>query len=91
MEIPDFDIATQGEDIADAMAMARDAIQIMGTDMKQDGKPSPRRNWRRSCRKFQKVNVLRFRGMPVWYALFLDIMIEGYHKIEVVLSAKYIF
>ena len=26
VEIPDFDIATQGEDVVDAMEMARDAI-----------------------------------------------------------------
>ena len=30
VEIPDFDIATQGESVADAMEMARDAIGIMG-------------------------------------------------------------
>ena len=41
VEIPDFDIATQGEDIADAMAMARDAIGIMGIDMEDDGKQLP--------------------------------------------------
>ena len=41
VEIPDFDIATQGEDIADAMAMARDAIGIMGIDMEDDGKRLP--------------------------------------------------
>ena len=41
VEIPDFDIATQGEDIADAMAMARDAIGLMGIDMEDDGKQLP--------------------------------------------------
>lgn len=41
VEIPDFDMATQGEDIADAMAMARDAIGIMGIDMEDDGKRLP--------------------------------------------------
>lgn len=41
VEIPDFDMATQGEDIADAMAMARDAIGIMGIDMEDDGKILP--------------------------------------------------
>ena len=41
VEIPDFDMATQGEDIADAMAMARDAIGIMGIDMEDDGKQLP--------------------------------------------------
>ena len=41
VEIPDFDMATQGEDIADAMAMARDAIGIMGIDMEDEGKTLP--------------------------------------------------
>ena len=41
--VPDFDINTQGEDIADAMEMARDAIGLMGIDMEDDGEalPSP--------------------------------------------------
>lgn len=39
--IPDFDINTQGSDIADAMYMARDAIGLMGIDMEDDGKPLP--------------------------------------------------
>lgn len=40
--IPDFDIATQGKDIADAMYMARDAIGIMGIDLEDEGKNLPR-------------------------------------------------
>ncbi len=41
--VPDFDISTQGEDIAEAMEMARDAIGLMGIDMQDDKKelPSP--------------------------------------------------
>lgn len=41
--IPDFDINTQGEDIADAMFMARDAIGLVGIDMKDSNEslPSP--------------------------------------------------
>lgn len=35
--IPDFDINTQGETIAEAMEMARDAIGLMGIDMQDDG------------------------------------------------------
>lgn len=31
--IPDFDIGTQGTDVADAIAMARDAIGMMGISM----------------------------------------------------------
>ncbi len=39
--IPDFDINTQGETLAEAMFMARDAIGIMGIDMEDDGKTLP--------------------------------------------------
>ena len=44
VEIPDFDIATQGEDVVDAMEMARDAIGLMGIDLMDDGKLIPGRN-----------------------------------------------
>ncbi len=44
VEIPDFDIATQGENIADAMEMARDAIGLMGIDYLDDGKEIPEPN-----------------------------------------------
>lgn len=50
VEIPDFDIATQGESVADAMEMARDAIGIMGIDYLDDGKELPVPN----SRQFQK-------------------------------------
>ena len=39
--IPDFDINTQGRDIPDAMAMARDAIGIMGIDMEDENEALP--------------------------------------------------
>lgn len=39
--VPDFDIGTQGEDIADAMDMARDAIALTGIVMEDNGKPIP--------------------------------------------------
>lgn len=41
VSIPDFNINTQGEDFADAMEMARDAIGLMGIDMQDDGKELP--------------------------------------------------
>lgn len=40
--IPDFEINTQGEDVADAMVMARDAIELMGITWEDDGKPLPK-------------------------------------------------
>ena len=39
--IPDFEINTQGEDIADAIEMARDAIGVIGIDMEDDGETLP--------------------------------------------------
>ena len=39
--IPDFDINTQGNDFAEAIEMARDAIGIMGIDMEDDGNELP--------------------------------------------------
>ena len=35
--IPDFDINTQGKDVAEAIEMARDAMGIVGIDMEDDG------------------------------------------------------
>lgn len=42
--IPDFDIATQGESVADSMEMARDAIGLVGIDLLDDGKELPEPN-----------------------------------------------
>lgn len=39
--IPDFDINTQGDNLTEAIEMARDAIGIMGIDMEDDGKIIP--------------------------------------------------
>lgn len=39
--IPDFDSGTQGNTIAEAMEMARDAIGLLGIDMEDDGKLIP--------------------------------------------------
>ncbi|MCR5174589.1 MAG: type II toxin-antitoxin system HicB family antitoxin [Oscillospiraceae bacterium] len=39
--IPDFDANTQGEDLTEAIEMARDAIGLMGIDMEDDKKPLP--------------------------------------------------
>lgn len=43
--VPDFDINTQGDDLTEAIEMARDAIGIMGIDMEDDRKvlPIPRK------------------------------------------------
>ncbi len=39
--IPDFDINTQGVDLAEAMEMARDAIGMMGCLLEDEKKPLP--------------------------------------------------
>lgn len=39
--IPDFDINTQGNDLTEAIGMARDAIGLMGIDMEDDQKELP--------------------------------------------------
>lgn len=39
--VPDLRINTQGEDYADAMEMARDAIGLVGIDMEDDGEAIP--------------------------------------------------
>lgn len=40
--IPDFEVGTQGESIAEAMEMARDAIGLMGIDLEDDNKEIPK-------------------------------------------------
>lgn len=39
--VPDFEINTQGENIANAIEMARDAIGVVGIDMEDDGESLP--------------------------------------------------
>ena len=44
VNIPDFDIDTQGRDMAEAIYMARDAIGFMGIDREDDGMEIPEPN-----------------------------------------------
>lgn len=39
--VPDLEINTQGENLAEAIAMARDAIGVVGIDFEDDGKEFP--------------------------------------------------
>ncbi|NNJ31233.1 type II toxin-antitoxin system HicB family antitoxin [Lacrimispora defluvii] len=41
VDIPDFDVGTQGQTIAEAMEMARDVIGLMGIDFEDDKKELP--------------------------------------------------
>lgn len=40
-DIPDFNAGTQGEDIADALCMAKDAIEQLGISLEDDGLDIP--------------------------------------------------
>ena len=42
VHIPDFDCGTQGENVAEAIMMARDAIGLMGITCEDDGQPIPK-------------------------------------------------
>lgn len=42
VDIPDFESATQGDTIAEAMEMARDAIGLLGIDFQDDGIEIPK-------------------------------------------------
>ncbi|MCL2628200.1 MAG: type II toxin-antitoxin system HicB family antitoxin, partial [Oscillospiraceae bacterium] len=42
VHVPDFEIDTGGDDLTEAIEMARDAIGIVGIDMEDDGKKIPR-------------------------------------------------
>lgn len=44
VSIPDFGKSTQGDDIADAMEMARDVIGLICIDLEDDGKEIPKPN-----------------------------------------------
>lgn len=39
--VPDFDIYTQGEDLTDAIGMARDALGLVGIDMEDEKRALP--------------------------------------------------
>lgn len=41
MFVPDFDVNTQGDNLVEAMTMARDVIGMMGIDMEDDKKAIP--------------------------------------------------
>ena len=42
VEIPTFNIATQGKDLPDAIFMARDAIGLLGITMEDNGEEIPK-------------------------------------------------
>jgi len=66
--IPDFDTGTQGNTIAEAMEMARDAIGIIGIDMQDDGEVLPLPN---SVKYTKKKNDIE---------TYVDVDFEEYRK-----------
>ena len=51
VEVPDMEVFTQGEDVADAISMARDAIGLKGISMEDAGEMIPKAS------KITDVNV----------------------------------
>lgn len=58
VHIPDFNIGTQGVDVADAMYMARDAIGLMGIDMEDDGEALPKATALQDVAKEHEADVV---------------------------------
>lgn len=58
--IPDMDIDTQGDNFAEAIEMARDAIGVMGIDMEDDNKeiPKPTNPKNISCKEDEVVSMV---------------------------------
>jgi len=58
--VPDFNINTQGTDIADAMEMARDAIGVVGIDMEDDKEELPTPSNLSAIQKESDSDVISF-------------------------------
>lgn len=56
--IPDFNIGTQGDDYADAIEMARDAIGLMGIDMEDEKEDIPKPSDIRGIRKEHDDDII---------------------------------
>lgn len=56
--VPDFNINTQGNDIADAIEMARDAIGITGIDMEDDEETLPKPSTLASVTKEHEADIV---------------------------------
>jgi predicted RNase H-like HicB family nuclease len=60
VHVPDFPLDTQGDDLAEAIEMARDAIGMMGIDREDDKKPLPKPSAPDSivCKKGELVSMV---------------------------------
>ncbi|MBC2578342.1 type II toxin-antitoxin system HicB family antitoxin [Peptostreptococcus russellii] len=68
IKVPDFDVVTQGNDIADGMDMARDAIGLMCIDFHDEKKEIP------------APNSVEFDEKEFDVKTFVDIDLEEYRK-----------
>lgn len=67
--IPDFNINTEGADIATAIEMARDAIGILGIDIEDDSEKLPKPS------KLEKIKA-EYQGIVT----LVDVDFEAYRK-----------
>ncbi len=67
--IPDFNINTEGADIATAIEMARDAIGILGIDIEDDSENLPKPS------KLEKIKA-EYQGIVT----LIDVDFEAYRK-----------
>ena len=73
VEIPDFDIATEGDTIAEAMEMARDAIGLMGIDMEDEKKSLPEPNSKaQNVEAVDNKAVKKNCTIPYWMSVEAD-------------------
>ena len=74
VEIPDFDIATEGDTIAEAMEMARDAIGLMGIDMEDEKKtlPEPDVDFTEYRKRVDNKAVKKNCTIPYWMSVEAD-------------------
>ena len=67
--IPDFNINTEGNDITEAIEMARDAIGLMGITWEDDNKPLP-----------SPSNVENVKTEPGEFITFVDVAFSDYRR-----------
>ncbi len=71
VDVPDFQVGTQGTDYADAMFMARDVIGLCGIDLEDDGKALP-----------EASNILDLQGLskPGDVVTLVDVDFDEYRR-----------
>lgn len=75
--IPDFNINTEGNDLTEAIEMARDAIGLMGITLEDDNQPLP------SPSSFEKVKT-----EPGEFVTFVDVDFSDYRRKNELRSVK---